>query len=919
MSTSVNLSSLHAFCKFLSAYLPTDTYTWAFLDSQSKGVTKGLGVFVGSIDAMLEKYNEQCLALQLNLQLNPEQSASEQSASNPVSLAPTVHITLNQTNDSGRKNKDIIACRVFCVDLDYVIDRQTLDNWIAAYSIELVVESSPGKYHLYWQCDPSIRFEDWIKVQTALAGYFEGDLNLRSICKTIRVPGFKRITKSGEPFVPSIVWQAEHSAPAPLAAPLPRPAFLTDDVMLPALELANQRLAADKREQKKISKEIKKKLQSNTAGNIAGALDSTDSTTALEGSLPHKAHSAPAIGRNSTLYALVKEYVIAVASQLAPDISPDSYYAQQDALSYGENVNAEFSEPLDASEVEQTVRSAYSAALSTLERRLSTIEEAKEKIASCLSEPITLAAPVMQDLASFNGVVEMGNEVISNGHYPDSSLDCAPNITESVSQRLSDFAYNLKHKAIASSHFSDYAIAERVLQRYHEFILRCGDSLMAFNPLTKLWAIQTTEKADEIKHFCKEVLIETVNNPDIVYACLTKEGEVSDDKLQRFKDRLLSGGMLRSIAGLVASDLNHPSIPKSAFDAVAHYFYCSNGVLNLLTGDVRDAEPTDYLLARSQVEYQPDSSCPGWEQFLLEVFENNDDPARMVSLLQEVFGYTLGGSINEQKVFIHLGGGSNGKSKILAALTQLTGDYATYMPPDELTKGRSFGKAFEEFGAKLEGMRVGIIDDLDTEGVWNEAFLKNITSPRVRARGKYEKSREFANRAKVHLGLNNAPKANAESHGLLRRLFIIPYNRRFEPIAAVSDSIDRMIETELSGILNWAIAGYRRWSANGLSVSDEVTAAVNDYKEENFHQETLIRELVLPLAPSEIHEESGEFVHDIFDRYSTECSLRGEKAAFTQIKLIKYISEMYNMKARKVWCVEKKNMANKLQIKFKPL
>ena len=888
MSTPVNVSELHTFCNFLSTYLPATNYTWAFLDAHSNGVVKGLGTYVGSIDEMLRKYHEYNLNQHLDLGAKGEFET--------VSVAlPTVHITLNQTNDSGRKNADIIACRVFCVDLDYVLDRSVIDAWVKDYAIEMVVESSPGKYHLYWACDPSIRFEDWVKVQTALAGFFEGDLNLRSLCKTIRVPGFQRITKTGEVFVPHVV----HCLPPRIAikaAPEVRPAFLTDDLFAQSLDIASQRMAADKREQKKLSKQVKQRLASpNTERSQRSALD------------------APGIGRNTTLYNLVKDYVLNYKNT-------ENDMCEDFAQGYGLQVNAEFSEPLDNAEVEQTVRSAYGAALAVIERRAEGIEEAKSKIAGCLAEPL------VGDASSFNGVTSMENGAISNGHYPDSSLDEAVSdssvsvdaeIEALVSQRLEAFAYNLEHKAIASSHFSDYAIAERVLQRYHTFILNCDDSIMAFNPQTKLWKVQTAERGAEIKHFCKEVLIETVNNPDIVYACLTKDGEVSEDKLQKFKDRLLSGGMLRSIAGLVSSDLSHPLIQKSAFDAVAHYFYCSNGVLNLLTGEVRDAEPTDYLLARSQVEYRADAECPGWQQFLLEVFENNEDPELMVSLLQEVFGYTLGGSINEQKVFIHLGGGSNGKSKILSALTQLTGDYATYMPPDELTKGKSFGKAFEEFGAKLEGMRVGIIDDLDSEGVWNEAFLKNITSPRVRARGKYEKSREFANRAKVHLGLNNAPKASAESHGLLRRLFIIPYNRRFEPIAAVSDAIDRMIEAELSGILNWAIAGYRRWAAYGLTVSDEVTAAVNDYKEENFHQESLIRELVLPLAPSEQNEESGEFVHDVFDRYATECSLRGEKATFTQIKLIKYISEMYSMKTKKVWCAAKSSAVNKLQIKFK--
>lgn len=917
MSIPVNVSELQQYCNFLSQGLCaatdlnhsyTPVFTWAFLDAHSNGVVKGLGTYVGSIEEMLNKYHGYILSQQLSQQ---SASGAQSSASDTDSVgtggtvsvsAPTVHITLNQTNDSGRKNSDIIACRVFCVDLDYVLTEETIAAWIPYYSIELVVESSPGKYHLYWACDPSIRFEDWVQVQTALAGYFEGDLNLRSLCKTIRVPGFQRITKSGETFVPRIVYQLPASiteASINLGySPGIRPMFLNDELMKKSLELASQRMAADKKLQKKLSKEVKKRLAApNTEGTQRSALET------------------PGIGRNTTLYNLVKEHVLT--------LDPDTTYSvgEDKALTYGYQVNNEFSEPLEASEVEQTVRSAYGAALSTLERRLSTLESAKQQIAQCLSEPVQglsngLTGPSKLLNTDFNGVTSMENGAITNGHYPDSDM-AALDITESVSSKLSDFSYNLKHKAIASSWFSDQAIIERVLQRYHTFILNCDDTIMAFNPYDKTWKSQSPDMSAEIKHFCLEVLIEAVNNPDIVYECLTKDGEVSEDKLRKFKDKLLSAGMQMRIASAVKCSLSHPKLYKSDFDAVGHLFYCADGVLNMLTGELREPLPTDYLLSKSNVKYAPDAGCPGFKAFLAEVFANNESPESMISLIQEVFGYSLGGAINEQKVFIHLGGGSNGKSKVLTALTKLSGGYARFMPPDELTKGKSFGKAFEELGAKLEGHRLCVIDDLDTEGVWNESFVKNITSPRVWARGKYEKGREFANRAKVHLGVNKAPKSSAESYGLLRRLCIIPYSRTFEPIAEVSDAIDSMIDTELSGILNWAIEGYKRWKLHGLTKSLEVQAAVADYRSENFVQDSLIREIMVPLAPSEQNESSGEFVHDIYDRYAMECSLRGQKVEFNQMRLIKYLSEIYNMRPKKFWNKANKLPINKLQIKFK--
>ena len=114
MSSTPNISEIELYCNFLTKYLPTKNFTWAFLDSQSNGVIKGFGTLVCDVNQMLEKYNQLC-----------SQYLSETKYPELVAY-PTVHVTLNQTNDKGRKNSDIEAARVFCVDLDYEISEETL-------------------------------------------------------------------------------------------------------------------------------------------------------------------------------------------------------------------------------------------------------------------------------------------------------------------------------------------------------------------------------------------------------------------------------------------------------------------------------------------------------------------------------------------------------------------------------------------------------------------------------------------------------------------------------------------------------------------------------------------------------------------------------------------------------------------------
>ena len=53
---------------------------------------------------------------------------------------------------------------------------------------------------------------------------------------------------------------------------------------------------------------------------------------------------------------------------------------------------------------------------------------------------------------------------------------------------------------------------------------------------------------------------------------------------------------------------------------------------------------------------------------------------------------------------------------------------------------------------------------------------------------------------------------------------------------------ERIIGTELSGVLNWALAGLVDWRTGGLGVAPEITEAVAKYKREAADVETFLAE-----------------------------------------------------------------------------
>ena len=71
------------------------------------------------------------------------------------------------------------------------------------------------------------------------------------------------------------------------------------------------------------------------------------------------------------------------------------------------------------------------------------------------------------------------------------------------------------------------------------------------------------------------------------------------------------------------------------------------------------------------------ATCPEWTKFLQQSFGGD---AELIAFIQRAVGYSLTGSIDEQCMFILIGGGANGKSTFLRVLQQLLGDYAGTIP-----------------------------------------------------------------------------------------------------------------------------------------------------------------------------------------------------------------------------------------------
>ena len=119
--------------------------------------------------------------------------------------------------------------------------------------------------------------------------------------------------------------------------------------------------------------------------------------------------------------------------------------------------------------------------------------------------------------------------------------------------------------------------------------------------------------------------------------------------------------------------------------------------------------------------------------------------------------------------------------------------------------------------------------------------------------------------------VNSLPQTSDMSHGLFRRMFIIPFTERFDGERADKNLLGKLL-TELPGILNWALKGLQRLRSNNFEFtkSEEVENSLEQFKDSL----TPVREFV---KDNIIVGEPGMRVlrNDIISKYKDWCAANG--------------------------------------------
>ncbi|MBR1708605.1 MAG: hypothetical protein IJ719_07250 [Clostridia bacterium] len=249
----------------------------------------------------------------------------------------------------------------------------------------------------------------------------------------------------------------------------------------------------------------------------------------------------------------------------------------------------------------------------------------------------------------------------------------------------------------------------------------------------------------------------------------------------------------------------------------------------------RKHDPADFITKISQVTYDPEAKCPRWDQFVDEVMVGRSSVAKY---LQKAVGYSLTGDTSLECLFIMYGPTTrNGKTTMIDTILRLMGEYGRSAKPDMLAsnfRGPSNGAPSEDV-ARLAGSRFVGISEMEQKLTINASLTKQLTgNNRITARYLHENSFEFQLQAKIFIDTNHLPNVNDQTLFESGRLLIIPFNRHFEDYEQDKTLKTTLTDPEsLSGILNWAVEGYRLFKAEGLEPPEEVQSATAQYRQDS--------------------------------------------------------------------------------------
>jgi len=279
---------------------------------------------------------------------------------------------------------------------------------------------------------------------------------------------------------------------------------------------------------------------------------------------------------------------------------------------------------------------------------------------------------------------------------------------------------------------------------------------------------------------------------------------------------------------------------RKHFDADPYILNLQNGLL-----DVRDCtlkpHTSEYLsIVQLPIRFDATAKCPHFTKFLGEVLHPGDEQP-----LQEYCGSILWKNYEHQTGLLLDGGGSNGKDTFLSTIKAVVGAANTSARSLQDLELNRFAPA------DLYGKLWNVYADLSDTELRSVAKFKMATGgSTITAERKFGQPFSFVNFAKLVFSCNKIPMTSEDTVAFFRRWMLITFPNTFEGPTDDRELPKRLvIPEELSGVLNWMIAGLKRLRENKWKFS--YSKSVEDVRVEYTRKSSPIQAFMMDCCKQE--------------------------------------------------------------------
>jgi len=229
--------------------------------------------------------------------------------------------------------------------------------------------------------------------------------------------------------------------------------------------------------------------------------------------------------------------------------------------------------------------------------------------------------------------------------------------------------------------------------------------------------------------------------------------------------------LLRTFSS-IHSDVTH-------FDRCPGLISFANGLFDPVTGVLRPRRPSDLLMRMANANYNSESTCPTFDDFMLDSLGGDEEAVRFVLMF---IAYAALGNPRLKKMLVLYGEGDSGKSLLFAVISRVLGPIVEFAHRRVLFR-LSQGSATDPHSVRLIGSRLVVVSESREGEVLDDTLVKSMASgldPLV-LRGLYRDPVRFIPSWTCFLVTNFLPTIPTSDTALLNRLDFVRFTKSTRP------------------------------------------------------------------------------------------------------------------------------------------